>query len=271
MEEAKERFTINPCNVAKNDDALVEAAREALREHGSNVRILDLGCGYGDNLDALADLGSVTGAGFSPETIEQAQAMHPNCKLIVADPCALPFKGVFDLVFSSGAFHEIADQVALLKSVASSLVDGGILVAEMGAEGNIARIEKGYTEAMRQHSGDYICQFCFPRETSYRRLLGIAGFEVERMDVIESRDAIAGGRDGLRLFAERFFAKSLHLYRDDAKEAILGDFEKACEDELWNEDLGCWMADCRRLRFVARKTRNVRVAGGASQLNVLGS
>ena len=142
---------------------------------------------------------------------------------------------------------------------------------DMGAHGNIAGIEEGYTQALRKHSGDYSGRFCFPKEAAYRRLLGIAGFEVEQMEAFDRPTPLAGGREGLRRFAEQFFAKSLHLYREDERAAILDDLEQACEDDLWDEGAGCWVADYRRLRFTARKVRSVRGAGGMAQLSVLGS
>ena len=75
----------------------------------------------------------------------------------------------------------------------------------------------------------------------------------------------------MRRFAEQFFAKSLHLYREDERAAILDDLEQACEDDLWDDGAGCWVADYRLLRFTARKVRSVRGAGGMAQLSVLGS
>ena len=97
------------------------------------------------------------------------------------------------MAFSNAVFHWVPDQVALLKSVAGVLDDGGLLVAEMGAHGNIARIEEGYTQALRKHSGDYSGRFCFPREGAYRRLLGIAGFEVELMEAFDRPTPLPGG------------------------------------------------------------------------------
>lgn len=260
-------------SVGAQGDDLVERVRAVIeaRAVGAALRILDLGCGTGAHLDALSALGDVTGVDSSPALIEQAQANHPAANLVRADLCALPFKDAFDVAFSNAVFHWMPDQVALLQSVAAALIDGGMLVVEMGAEGNIARVEAGYTQALRQHSGDYSCQFCFPREASYRRLLGIAGFEVESLEVFDRPTQLAGGRAGLSLFAEQFFARSLGLYHEDTREAILDDFERACESDLWNADAGCWTVDYRRLHFTARKVRSVRRAGGASQLNVLGT
>lgn len=255
-------------------EALVQLVREEAARRGDGaapLRILDVGCGTGAHLDALAEIGPVTGVDSSPEMLEKARASHPKASLAEADACALPFEGAFDVAFSNAVFHWVPDQVALLKSVAGALDDGGLLVAEMGAHGNIAGIEEGYTQALRKHSGDYSRRFCFPKEAAYRRLLGIAGFEVEQMEAFDRPTPLADGREGLRRFAEQFFAKSLHPYREDERAAILDDLEQACEDDLWDEGAGCWVADYRRLRFTARKVRSVRGAGGMAQLSVLGS
>ena len=105
----------------------------------------------------------------------------------------------------------------------------------------------------------------------YPRLLRIPGFEVELMEAFDRPTPLPDGREGLRRFAEQFFAKSLNLYREDERAAILDDLEQACEDDLWDDGAGCWVADYRRLRFTARKVRSVRGAGGMAQLSVLGS
>lgn len=255
-------------------EELVQLVREeaAARGEGAEpLRILDVGCGTGAHLDALGEIGAVTGADSSAAMLEKARRAHPDARLVEADACALPFEGAFDVAFSNAVFHWVPDQVALLKSVAGALADGGLLVAEMGAHGNIARIEEGYAQALRKHSGDYAGRFCFPKEPAYRRLLGIAGFEVERMEAAGRPTPLAGGRAGLRRFAEQFFAKSLALYRDAERAAILDDFEQTCEPDLWDAEAACWVADYRRLRFTARKVRSVRGAGGMDQLSVLGS
>ncbi|MEA5019412.1 MAG: class I SAM-dependent methyltransferase [Gordonibacter sp.] len=260
-------------NIETHDSSLLEQMRSAVRECNTTtaLRILDLGCNTGAHIDALSRFGNVTGVDSSPALIKQAQEKHPAANFIVADMCALPFDDSFDVVFSDNVFHWLPDHVALLKSVATALSDGGILIAEMGAEGNIAHVEAGYTWALKQHSGDYSCQFCFPREASYHRLLKIAGFEVEFSEVFDQPTRLAQGRVGLRLLAERLFTRSLGLYQEDDRKAILDDLERACESNLWDAHAGCWTIDFRRLRFTARKVRNTSRAGGASQLNILGT
>ena len=274
MEWDAELYDGSHSYVSTYGEALVQLVRDEVNRRGEEaaaLRILDVGCGTGGLLDALGALGTVTGVDASPAMVEKARREHPNVELAVADACELPFEGKFDVAFSNAVFHWIPDQVALLKSVSGALAIGGILVAEMGAEGNIAHIEEGYRRALRKHSGDYTGRFCFPKESSYRRLLGIAGFEVEHMEVFDRPTPLANGRTGLRTFAEQFFAKSLGLYRENERTAILDDLEQACEADLWDAEAECWVADYRRLRFTARKVRTVQGAGGASQLNVLGS
>ncbi len=259
--------------IEAHDSSLLEQMHLAVGKRSTTaaLRILDLGCGTGTHIDALSKFGNVTGIDDSPALIKQAQKKHPTANFIVVDRCTLPFDDSFDVVFSDNVFHWLPDQVALLKSVATALSDGGILVAEMGAEGNITHVEAGYTWALKQHSGDYSCQFCFPREASYRRLLGIAGFEVEFSEVFDQPTRLAQGRVGLRLLAEQLFTRSLRLYQEEERKAILDDLERACESNLWDARTGCWTIDFRRLRFTARKVRNTSKAGGASQLNILGT
>lgn len=234
-------------------EGLVQLAARMVdgREGGAAApRILDMGCDAEATREALAALGPVTAA--------------------EGDLCALAFEDAFDLAFSCGVFHQVPDQLGLLRSVNRALAPGGALVAEMGAAGNIGRVEAAYTEALRAHSGDYTCQFSFPKESAYRRLLTIAGFAVEQMETFELPLPLPGGRGGLRQAAEALFARSLALYRDDTRAAILDDFECAAEEEgLW--DGSVWVADGVHLRFAARKVRQAAAPGGASPLAVLGS
>lgn len=265
--------TSTSCESKGNQALIKEAQRIAALHPGDTgpLCLLVLGCETNTDLDALSQLGITTAMDPSAQAVERAHEHYPQAEILVEDPCSLPFDNVFDLVISDALFHRVPDQVALLKSVAAALVHDGSLIVEMGAEGNIALIQDGYTQALRKHSGDYICQFCFPKESSYRRLLDIAGFEVDRMEVVEGVQPLTGGRLGLRLFAEQHFARSLALYQQEVREQILTDLEQACEEDLWDNEAQCWLTDFRHLRFTARKTRNTHVAGGASQLNVLGS
>lgn len=235
---------------------LVDLLRQVVAEtpcEAGCARLLEVGCGDGEHLEALATFGEVVGVDTFAEAVERARAAYPGFDVQVADACSLPFENEFDVVFSEGAFSWTPDQVGVLTSVARALKAGGALVAQMGAEGDVARIQEGYAQALRAHSGDYSCQFCLPREESYQRLLGIMGFDVASMEVQQYLAPLPGGRDGLRRWACTHFAKSLALYRSSDRERVLEDFEQACACDLWDSERGVWLADRRTLRFVARK------------------
>lgn len=96
-------------------------------------RVLDLGCGYGENCLAFAQMGAsyVLGIDISQNMLAVAnqQNTRPNVEyrhLSMNDLDQLDEK--FDVVVSSLAFHYIEDFSHLIKSVAGVLRQGGILL-----------------------------------------------------------------------------------------------------------------------------------------------
>ncbi|GHG92463.1 class I SAM-dependent methyltransferase [Comamonas sp. JC664] len=97
-------------------------------------RVLDLGCGYGWFCRWAREQGAreVLGLDVSRRMLERAQQMtsaHPGIRYAQADleTAELPEAG-FELVYSSLAFHYIADLPRLLGEVHRALVPGGALV-----------------------------------------------------------------------------------------------------------------------------------------------
>ena len=97
-----------------------------------------------------------------------------------------------------------------------------------------------------------------------RELLEIPARGIVRVNLAEARAllSLSGREQGV---------DSPERASEDERAAILDDLEQACEDDLWDDGAGCWVADYRRLRLTARKVRSVRGAGGMAQLSVLGS
>lgn len=246
---------VAPCMEGARLADVLEAVAGLFAQQGQALRVL--------NVVPDADLGLV-----APQRCGCGAAASVSVtSLASGDRCSIPV----DIVYSNGAFDLVSDQISLLKNIAAFLSVDGLLVGEMGAFGNVKFLEGAYTRAIRKHSGDYVCQFCFPKEKAYRRALEIAGFDVVAMSAFDSPTPLEHGQNGLRLWAESRFAKSLALYRPEDRERILEDYEKECKGQSWDEDRACWVADYRRLRFVARKARSAIAPLAYSPLSVLGS
>ncbi len=109
----------------------------ALRRHPPRPgeRVLDVGCGFGDSTQQIAQLvgaeGEAVGVDASPRFIEAAQAEAtgvPNARFFVADPQVdTDLGGPYDAAFSRFGTMFFANPVVALRNVASSLQPGGRL------------------------------------------------------------------------------------------------------------------------------------------------
>lgn len=96
-------------------------------------RVLDLGCGAGENCPAFLDLGAsaVTGIDLSARMLAVAAEKHTDPRITyhrlpMEDLSQLP--GSFDAVISSLAIHYVEDFPALCRAVYEKLTPGGIFV-----------------------------------------------------------------------------------------------------------------------------------------------
>ncbi len=100
-------------------------------------RILDVGCGLGDDARALARLvtpgGTVVGVDGSHAMIEAARGRHSEVESLtfqVADAAALPFDDEsFDACRIDRVLQHIADPGAVVREMARVLRPGGLMVA----------------------------------------------------------------------------------------------------------------------------------------------
>jgi ubiquinone/menaquinone biosynthesis C-methylase UbiE len=100
-------------------------------------RVLDVGCGLGDNAAALATLvapgGSVVGVDGSRAMIEAARGRHGEIEGLsfeVADAAALPFDDTsFDACRVDRVLQHVADPSPAVLEMARVLRPGGVLVA----------------------------------------------------------------------------------------------------------------------------------------------
>ncbi len=113
---------------------------QALRLHPlmPGQRVLDIGCGFGDTTQRIADLvgpdGEAVGVDAAPRFIEDAireadEAGVLNARFLVADVQAtLAGEGRFDVAFSRFGTMFFANPVAAMRNVHRALVPGGRLL-----------------------------------------------------------------------------------------------------------------------------------------------
>jgi trans-aconitate methyltransferase len=131
--------------------------------------ILDAGCGTGrltgELLEALPQ-GHVVGIDLSQNMLQSAQEhlaeFGTRLSLAACDLLQLPFRGVFDGIVSTAAFHWVLDHDGLFVNLRNALVPGGWLEAQCGAAGNLARLRQR-TDALAA-SSDYAPFFAGFRE-----------------------------------------------------------------------------------------------------------
>lgn len=119
-------------NVSANEIIEMPAIYKELPDL-KNKKVLDLGCGYGNNCKKAIDLGTsyVLGTDISEKMIDLAKKINSNkyieYKVIgMEDISKINMK--FDLVISSLAIHYVKDYDKLLKDIYNLLNDDGILL-----------------------------------------------------------------------------------------------------------------------------------------------
>jgi SAM-dependent methyltransferase len=111
---------------------------EAMRAHppAAGARVLDIGCGFGDTTQRLAELvgpdGSAHGVDAAERFIDSARAEaresgSGNVSFAVADVEATEFEDRFDYAFSRMGTMFFANPVAAMRNVRRALAEGGRL------------------------------------------------------------------------------------------------------------------------------------------------
>jgi trans-aconitate methyltransferase len=224
------------------DAGLYESSSQFVWKFGGDVvsllkpqpgeRILDVGCGTGHLTADIAAAGALTfGIDASPAMIAQARQNFPKLQFQLVDAAEFQSESVYDAVFSNAALHWMLEPDRVAAAVARALKPGGRFVGEMGGKGNISAIDG----AIRTNIRNY-----YPSVSEYSAVLERNGFEVTFMTLFDRPTPLEGGEKGLREW--------LQTFRGDNTRPV-EEVESELRPRLFHD--GRWVADYRRLRFIA--------------------
>lgn len=222
----------------------------SLLDPGEGERILDVGCGTGHLTAKIAERAEdVVGVDSAADMIDRARDTYPELRFEHADAREIEFDHSFDAVFSNAALHWIPEQEMVISSIADALEPAGRFVVEMGGQGNVAAIREAVAESLDDRGYDAPDPFYFPSVGQQASLLESHGFEVRFATLFDRPTPLEEGEDGLRRWLEMFGDGLLEPVPDEERDEVVADVEDALRDEQFED--GTWIADYRRLRFIA--------------------
>jgi trans-aconitate methyltransferase len=216
--------------------------------------ILDVGCGTGQLAAQISKSGTnVFGIDASRDMITSAKINYPEIGFEVVDATKLPYREIFDAIFSNATFHWIDNQPALIEGLYNSLKPGGRLVAEFGGKGNIKSITAAISLAAKNLGlADKVMKdfWFFPSVATYTVLLEKQGFEVEQAWLFD-RPTKLNGENGMYDWISQFAQHAFKNLTTDEAEAIKSLAVSILKPNYFIK--GEWVADYRRLRIKAWK------------------
>ena len=219
-------------------------------------RVLDLGCGTGHLTAEIAASGAeVVGMDRSAEMLETARTAHPDLRFVRGDAQEfalddpLDVDEPFDAVFSNATLHWISDPDAAFESVAGVIRPGGRFVGEFGGKGNVSAIVEAVSAELTARGHEVDEPWYFPSVGEFASSLERHEFEVRRAELFDRPTELEGGEDGLRSWLAMFGDSLLAPVEGEEREDLLAAVEERLRPTQFVD--GSWIADYRRLRFVA--------------------
>lgn len=153
-----------------------ELVRELLlrhRPHGSQLLTIDVGCGTGATLNAIADVGPAIGVDRSREALRFCRRRGLR-ELVLAGAESLPVKtGSVDVLLALDLLEHIQDDGAAVREFSRVLRPGGVLLVTVPA---CPELWSEHDEAL-----DHLRRY---RARRLRRILLEAGFRIERLSPV---------------------------------------------------------------------------------------
>ncbi len=227
-----------------------------------NEYVLDAGCGTGKLTQLLLQnlpRGRVVGLDLSRNMVMHARRdleaeFGDRVQFVAADLIALPFRDVFDGIFSTASFHWVPDHDALFRNLFAALRRGGWLHAQCGGGPNLARLREraralSQTRVFSNWLGEFSEPWFFSDAEGAASRLRAAGFEQIQTGLEQASFAVANGQefqDYLRTFV---LHRHLELLPTEIlREGFVQDLAAASAG-----DDPPWTLDYWRLNLRARK------------------
>jgi ubiquinone/menaquinone biosynthesis C-methylase UbiE len=213
--------------------------------------VLDLGCGPGADLPAMADAvtlsGRVVGVDIDPRMAEAASTRlreHPQVEVLLGDGHALPFEDdTFDRARMDRALQHVADPAAVLAELLRVLRPGGLL--RIGEPDWESLAVDGDLE-MNRAFNRFVCSTMVRNATIGRQLARLArgaGFDVENV------------RTAAPVFRDFTAADEIFAFTRNTERAIRAGAIERADGERWLTELreGEFLAAPLMFLLAARK------------------